>query len=167
MTATPLPPLRRSALRLRGGGDAYNSPPAMASPTYSPTPTTPSSSPPSSPAQSAWNPPPESSSPAASPAANPSSSSSPSPARSGSPPTVDQASDPVSEEQAHLLRNAFAEAVADQAYILVIQMGFHTVTHDQLVALVLWHMLVVPQPWEPPEFYVSTIIDHVLLRVVE
>ena len=162
MTATPLPPLRRSALRLRGGGDAYNSPPAMASPTYSPTPTTPSPSPPSSPAQSAWNPPP---SPAASPAANPSSS--PSPAASGSPPPLDQASDPVSEEQGHLMRNAFAEAVADQAYILLMQMGYDTVTHDQLVALVLWHMLVVPQPWEPPEFYVSTIIDHVLLRIVE
>ena len=80
---------------------------------------------------------------------------------------MDQASDPASEEQGHLPRNAFAEAVADKAYILVIQMGFHTVTHDQLVALVLWHMQVVPHPWEPPQFYISAIIDHVLCGVVE
>ncbi|MCP4468713.1 MAG: hypothetical protein GY813_18455 [Halieaceae bacterium] len=73
----------------------------------------------------------------------------------------------MSEQQEHLRRNAFAEAVADQALVLVIQMGYESVTHDQLVSLVLWHMLVVPQPWEPPEFYVSTIIDHVLVHVVE
>ena len=66
-----------------------------------------------------------------------------------------------------MLTNAFASAVADQAYILLMQMGFHTYTQDQLVALVSWHMQVVPQPWEPPHFYVSAIIDHVLRGVVE
>ena len=45
-------------------------------------------------------------------------------------------------------------------------MGFESYTVDQILALVQWHMQVVPQLWEPPDFYVSAIIDHVVNGVI-
>ena len=152
-------------LRLRGGGDAYSSPPA--SPTYSPT-YSPISSPvhspphpPESPASAAAgsSPPPDQAPlplPLPPHEPNPASSSS-----SGSPPP-----DQVHQEQGLMQFHAFAQAVADQAYIQVMQMGFESYTPDQILTLVQWHMQVVPHPWEPPAFYVSAIVDHVLHRVV-
>ena len=73
---------------------------------------------------------------------------------------------PPEQVQAHLLTQAFTVAVADLAYIQLIQMGFESYTQEQIVALVQWHMQVVPSPWEPPDFYVSAIVDHVLNGVI-
>ena len=39
-------------------------------------------------------------------------------------------------------------------YIQLMQMGYESYTPDQILALVQWHMQVVPYPWEPPAFYV-------------